>query len=78
MNIKLNPKTVSLLLRYETRVVDLNHWLQQLEERLKTDAPLWGECEPEAPDCSEELRRVEEIHRELLMRRYIWSICAFL
>ncbi len=65
-----------LLLRYETCVVELRDWLQQLEVRLKTDAPLWGESQSAAPDCSEELRRVEEIHRELLMRRYIWTVCV--
>lgn len=64
------------LLRYEIRVVELSDWLQQLEVRLKTDAPLWGESQSAAPDCSEELRRVEEIHRELLMRRYIWTVCV--
>lgn len=72
--IKLNSVYFNLL-RYEARVVELNDWLQQLEVRLKTDAPLWGESQPAAPDCSEELRRVEEIHRELLMRRYIWTVC---
>lgn len=64
-----------ILLRFETRLVELSDWLQHLEVRLKTDAPLWGESQSAAPDCSEELRRVEEIHRELLMRRYIWTVC---
>lgn len=58
------------------RVVELSNWLQQLEARLKTDAPLWGESQSAAPNCSEELRRVEEIHRVLLMRRYIWTVCV--
>ncbi|XP_048062412.1 nesprin-1 isoform X1 [Megalobrama amblycephala] len=67
--IRSLEESASLLNGYEARVVELSDWLQQLEVRLKTDAPLWGESQPAAPDCSEELRRVEEIHRELLMRR---------
>ncbi|XP_073712130.1 nesprin-1 isoform X2 [Misgurnus anguillicaudatus] len=62
-------ESAKLLNGYETRMFELRDWLQQLEERLKTDASLWGESEPEAPVCSEELRSVEEIHRELLIRR---------
>uniref|UniRef100_A0A8C1T930 Spectrin repeat containing, nuclear envelope 1a n=1 Tax=Cyprinus carpio TaxID=7962 RepID=A0A8C1T930_CYPCA len=73
---RFNGEFYLFLLRYETRVVELSDWLQQLEVRLKTDAPLWGESQSAAPDCSEELRRVEEIHRELLMRRYIWTVCV--
>ncbi|XP_067272909.1 nesprin-1 isoform X4 [Pseudorasbora parva] len=67
--IRSLEESATLLNGYEKRVVELSDWLQQLEVRLKTDAPLWGESPPAAPDCSEELRRVEEIHRELLMRR---------
>uniref|UniRef100_A0A8C2DGG1 Spectrin repeat containing, nuclear envelope 1a n=1 Tax=Cyprinus carpio TaxID=7962 RepID=A0A8C2DGG1_CYPCA len=76
VELYLNTVVYLFLLRYETRVVELSDWLQQLEVRLKTDAPLWGESQSAAPDCSEELRRVEEIHRELLMRRYIWTVCV--
>uniref|UniRef100_A0A8C1K642 Spectrin repeat containing, nuclear envelope 1a n=1 Tax=Cyprinus carpio TaxID=7962 RepID=A0A8C1K642_CYPCA len=76
VELYLNTVVYLFLLRYETRVVELSNWLQQLEVRLKTDAPLWGESQSAAPDCSEELRRVEEIHRELLMRRYIWTVCV--
>ncbi|XP_016311636.1 nesprin-1-like isoform X6 [Sinocyclocheilus anshuiensis] len=67
--IRALEESANLLNGYETRVVELSDWLQQLEVRLKTDAPLWGESQSAAPDCSEELRRVEEIHRVLLMRR---------
>ncbi|XP_043075052.1 nesprin-1 isoform X1 [Puntigrus tetrazona] len=62
-------ESANLLNVYETHAEELSGWLQQLEVRLKTDVPLWGESQSAAPDCSEELRRVEEIHRELLMRR---------
>ncbi|XP_026061707.1 nesprin-1-like [Carassius auratus] len=67
--IQALEESAKLLNGYEMCVVELSGWLQQLEERLKTDAPLWGQSQSAAPDCSEELRRVEEIHRVLLMRR---------
>ncbi|RXN24277.1 nesprin-1-like protein [Labeo rohita] len=67
--IRTLEESANLLNGYETRVVELSDWLQQLEVRLKTDAPLWGESQSAAPDCSEELRKMEEIHRELQMRR---------
>ncbi|GAA6068287.1 nesprin-1 isoform X1, partial [Tachysurus ichikawai] len=48
---------------------ELRDWLRQMEKSLKKEAVLCGASQPGVPDCSTQLKRVEEIHKELLARR---------
>lgn len=52
----------------------LRAWLQQIEESLKAEPALWGENHQGASDCSEQLERMEELHKELLSRRCVLGI----
>lgn len=57
--------------RLEVCVEELKDWLQQTEERLQKEAALCGASQPGVPDCTTQLRRVEEIRKELLARRFV-------
>lgn len=57
--------------RLEVCVDELKDWLRQMEERLKKEAVLLGASQPGVPDCSTRLKRVKEIHKELLARRFV-------
>lgn len=58
-------------LRFEGRVEGLRDWLEQMERSLKREHPLGGEEQPGVPDSTDELERVEEIHRKLLTKRFV-------
>lgn len=49
----------------------LRDWLEQMERSLKREPPLGGEEQPGVPDSTDELERVEEIHRKLLTKRFV-------
>ncbi|XP_031656062.1 nesprin-1 isoform X1 [Oncorhynchus kisutch] len=60
---------ITLLTEFEGRVEGLRDWLEQMERSLKREPPLGGEEQPGVPDSTDELERVEEIHRKLLTKR---------
>ncbi|XP_028808913.1 nesprin-1 isoform X6 [Denticeps clupeoides] len=62
-------ESAALLNGFEDRVERLQNWMKQMEERLHTEPPLWGDSQQGPPDRSAELDRMEELHREIIMRR---------
>lgn len=64
----------------EVCVEELRDWLQQMDESLQKEATLCEASQPGVPDFSTQLKRVEEIHKELLARRFVlmrlitWSL----
>lgn len=57
--------------RLEVCVDELRGWLRQMEESLQKEVALCGASQPGVPDFSIQLKRVEEIHKELLARRFV-------
>lgn len=56
---------------FDDSVEVIRGWLQQMELSLKKEPVLRAESQQGAPDSTEELERMENLHRELLTRRYV-------
>lgn len=55
---------------FNDNVGDVREWLQKMELSLTTEAAVEAESHQGAPDATGELERMENLHKELLARRY--------
>lgn len=57
---------------FDDCVEDIRDWLKQMELSLKSEPVLGAESQQGAPDTTAELERMENLHKELLARRYVY------
>lgn len=62
------------LISFDDCVSDLRDWLKQVELDLRSEPVLGAESQHGSPDTTEELQRLENLHKELLERRYFYSL----
>ncbi|XP_074471039.1 nesprin-1-like isoform X4 [Sebastes fasciatus] len=62
-------ESVDLLRNFNDCVEGVRDWLKQMDLSLKREPVLGAECQQVAPDTTEELERMENLHKELLARR---------
>ncbi|CAM9192469.1 unnamed protein product, partial [Lampetra planeri] len=63
------------LLNFNDNVGDVREWLKKMELSLTSEAAVEAESQRGAPDATEELERMENLHRELLARRRLeWTV----
>ncbi|XP_047184446.1 nesprin-1 isoform X2 [Scophthalmus maximus] len=62
-------ESIGLLKNFDNCVEDIRDWLKQMELSLKSEPVLGEESQHGAPDTTEELERMENLHKELLARR---------
>ncbi|KAG7239212.1 hypothetical protein INR49_029965 [Caranx melampygus] len=62
-------ESIGLLKNFDECVEGLRDWLKQMELSLKSEPFLGAESQQGAPDTTEELERMENLHKELLARR---------
>ncbi|XP_071335456.1 nesprin-1 isoform X2 [Trachinotus anak] len=62
-------ESIGLLKNFDECVEGIRDWLKQMELSLKSEPVLGAESQQGAPDTTEELERMENLHKELLARR---------
>lgn len=60
-----------LLLSFNGCVKGIRDWLKQIDLSLKSEPVLGAENQQGAADTAEELKKMENLHKELLARRYV-------
>ena len=60
-----------LLSRFDESVDGIRGWLEQVDLDLKKEPVLGVESPQGVPDSTEELERIENLHKELLSRRLV-------
>ncbi len=65
-----------LLLSFESRVDAIRDWLKQMDVSLKSEPVLGAESQQGASDITEELERMENLHRALLARRCVHVVLS--
>lgn len=60
---------------FDYTVEGVRDWLKQMEISLKSEPALGADSQQGAPDTTEELERMENLHKELLARRYVHVVC---
>lgn len=64
---------------FDDCVESMRNWLQQMDVSLKAEPALGAESQQGATDAAEELEKIENLHKELLERRYVQvSHCDYL
>ncbi|XP_028460432.1 nesprin-1-like [Perca flavescens] len=62
-------ESIDLLKNFNDCVESIRDWLKQMDLSLRGEPVLGAECQQGAPDTTEELERMENLHKELLARR---------
>ncbi|CAI5683845.1 unnamed protein product [Oreochromis niloticus] len=62
-------ESVGLLKNFDDCVQGIRYWLKQMDLSLKAEPLLGGDSQQGAPDTTEELERMEQLHKELTERR---------
>lgn len=57
---------------FDDCVEGIRDWLKQMELSLKSEPILGAESQQGTPDTTEELEKMENLHKELLARRYVY------
>lgn len=66
-----------LLFSFNDYVEGVRDWLKQMDLSLKRERVFGVECQQGTPDTAEELERMENLHKELHARRYVYSMWVF-
>lgn len=62
---------------FDDCVQGIRDWLKQMDLSLKAEPVLGGESQQGAPDTTEELERMEQLHKELTERRFVYEgVCG--
>ena len=68
-----------LFSRFDDTVEGVRDWLKQMEISLKSEPALEADSQEGAPDTTEELERMENLHKELLAKRYVHvGVCCYI
>lgn len=67
-----SPPPSPLLPSFNGCAERIRDWLKQMDLSLKSEPVLGAESQQGASDTTEELERMENLHKELLARRYIY------
>ncbi|XP_040920912.1 nesprin-1-like [Toxotes jaculatrix] len=62
-------ESIGLLKNFDDCVEGIRDWLKQMELSLQSEPVLGAESQQGTPDATEELERMENLHKELLARR---------